>query len=129
MTARERLALTVDRLLGRTGEGGSMVHALLTVTVEPFTDGDIDAFYETTREKLGDAYQLLNHVKWQGGYADVMRVETPISTARVKRYYRAAAGRGYSLSFEAREDIYPRVSRWCDYIASTLRVGEEMAKP
>jgi hypothetical protein len=112
-----------------TGEGGSMVHALLTVTVEPFTDGDVDAFYETTREKLGDAYQMLNHVKWQGGYADVMRVETPISTARVKRYYRAAGGRGYSLSFEAREDIYPRVSRWCDYIASTLRVGEEMAKP
>ena len=112
-----------------TGEGGSLVHALLTVTVERFADGGIEAYYEGTREKLGDAYQLLNHVSWQGGYADVMRVETPISTARVKRYYRAAAGRGYSLSFEAREDIYPRVSRWCDYIASTLRVGEEMRKP
>jgi hypothetical protein len=111
------------------GEDGSLVHALLTVTVEPFAEGDVAAYYEGTREKLGDAYQLLNHVSWQGGFADVMRVETPISTSRVKRYYRAGSGHGYSLSFEAREDIYPRVSRWCDYIASTLKVGGEMTRP
>jgi len=112
-----------------TDEGSSPVHALLTVTVEPAPEGGLDGYYEFTREKLGEAYQLLGHVPWQGGYADVMRVETPLSTARVKRYYRVAGERGYSLSFEAREDIYPRVSRWCDYIASTLKVAEEMSGP
>jgi len=106
-------------------EGHGLIHALLTVTVEPIREGGLDGYYEFTREKLGDAYQLLNHVKWQGGYADVMRVETPLSTSRVKRYYRVAGARGYSLSFEAREDIYPRVSRWCDYIASTLKLDGE----
>jgi hypothetical protein len=32
-------------------------------------------------------------------------------------------GRAYGLTFEAREDVFPRVSRWCDLVAGTLRVG------
>ena len=38
------------------------------------------------------------------------------------------AGAAYSLAFEAREDVFPRVSRWCDLIASTLRVGPGAAR-
>ena len=45
----------------------------------------------------------------------------------VKRYYFAEGGRGCSLSFEAREDVFPRASRWADYIASTLRLAPETA--
>jgi hypothetical protein len=41
----------------------------------------------------------------------------------IKRYYFADGGRGCSLSFEAREDVFPRAARWADYIASTLRLG------
>ena len=53
-----------------------------------------------------------------------MRTETPVAISYVKRYYFAQGGRGCSLSFEAREDVFPRASRWADYIASTLRFGE-----
>ena len=58
-----------------------------------------------------------------------MRTETPVAVSYVKRYYFAQGGRGYSLTFEAREDVFPRVSRWADYIASTLRFGERGGAP
>jgi hypothetical protein len=54
---------------------------------------------------------------------DVMRTETPMAISFVKRFYFASAGRGCSLTFEARDDVFPRSSRWADYIASTLRFG------
>jgi hypothetical protein len=49
-----------------------------------------------------------------------MRTETPVAVAYVKRFYFAREGKGCSLSFEAREDVFPRASRWADFIASTL---------
>ena len=54
-----------------------------------------------------------------------MGAETPMSASRVKRFYLVAGGRGYSLAFEAREDVFARVSRWCDLIAETFKVGAE----
>ena len=52
-----------------------------------------------------------------------MRIETPVAISYVKRFYFAEGGRGCSLTFEAREDVFPRASRWADFIASTLRFG------
>ncbi len=99
-------------------------------TVEPLPVGnDLESHYQTTREKLGDAFQILSHARWKGGYTDVMRTETQISSSRVKRFYRAADGRAVSLSFEARDDVFARVAPWCDQIAATLRLGTEPATP
>lgn len=107
--------------------GGQTVHASLTLTVETVAgDGGLDAYYSEMRRKLGDSFVILDHKPWKDGYRDVMRAETPVSTSRVKRFFRAADGRGYSLAFEAREDVYARVSRWCDLIADTFKVGAEL---
>jgi hypothetical protein len=106
------------------------VHASLGVTVEALPrGGDLDSFYQATREKLGDAFQILGHTRWRNGFADSMRTETQLTTSRIKRFYRVADGRGVVLSCEAREDVYPRVTRWCDQIAATLRVGDETRTP
>ncbi|MGE0453771.1 MAG: hypothetical protein AB7O37_12405 [Vicinamibacteria bacterium] len=103
------------------------VHASLTLSVEPLAAGtDLDAYYDATRRKLGDAYQVLSHGPWSGGYVDVLRAETPVAVSRVKRYFRTQDQRGFSLSFEARDDVFPRVSRWCDAVASTFRTGSEV---
>ena len=108
-------------------KGGQTVHASLTVTVEPLgPGGNLDSLYEASRAKLGDAFPLLSHAPWPpNGYVDVMRSETPVTVSRVKRFYRARDGRGYALTFEAREDVFPRVSRWYDLIASTFQAGPE----
>lgn len=111
-------------------EKGQTVHASLTVTVEPVpAGGDLDAYYKATRDKQGESFQIINHGPWKDGYLDLMRAETPMATSRVKRFYRASSGRGYSLTFEAREDAYGKVSRWCDLIAGTFKVGAEVAQP
>jgi hypothetical protein len=68
----------------------------------------------------------VSHAPWRNGYLDVLYSETPIAESRVRRYYRVNGARGYSLTFEAREDVYPRVYQWCDIIAGTLRIGSEM---
>jgi hypothetical protein len=103
------------------------VHASLTLTVEDTpADATIDSFHAEARRKLGDAFKPLSHVPWNGGYADVLWVETPMAVSRNKRFYRVAEGRGYTLAFEARDDVYPRVAKWCDMIASTLKVGPEV---
>jgi len=108
---------------------GQTVHASLTATVEPIgDDGSVDAYYEQTRRKLGDAFQIATHMRWKDGWADVMRIETPIASSRVKRFYRAADKRGYSLTFESREDVFPRVQRWYDAIAMTLKIGAELSQ-
>lgn len=105
--------------------GGQTAHSSLTLTVEALgSDQTLETFYQSSRTKLGDAFQILNHGPWgDSGYVDVLRTETPVSVSRVKRYYRTEGPRGYSLTFEAREDAYPRVFRWYDLIASTLRTG------
>jgi hypothetical protein len=103
------------------------VHASLTLTVEPLPSGvTVDGFYDEAVRKLGDPFKVLSHTPWNGGYADVVWVETPMAVSRNKRFYRMAEGRGYTLAFEARDDAYPRVVKWCDMIASTLKVGSEV---
>jgi len=110
-------------------KGGQTVHASLTLTVEDIgPDGTLDAFYESTRQKLGGVFEIIGHQPWRDGYADVMSAETPMAVSRVKRFYRVADGRGYGLAFEAREDVYFRVARWCDLIAGTLLVGPEISQ-
>ena len=110
-------ALAVDK-------GGQTVHASLSVTFEAVPEGGgLDQYYEATRRKLGENFQVTSHAAFRGGYADVMRTETPVAISYVKRFYFAEAGRGCSLTFEARDDVFPRATRWADFIASTLRFG------
>jgi hypothetical protein len=106
------------------------VHASLSLSVEKAPDdGTLDAYYRQSRINLGDSFQVLEHRAWRSGYLDVLRTETPLSSSQVKRYYRVAGSRGYSLTLEARDDVFPRVSRWYDLIVSTFRVGEELKTP
>ena len=106
------------------------VHASLTLTVEALPgNATVEGFYNEAMRKLGEAFKVISHTPWNGGYADVIWVETPMAVSRNKRFYRMADGRGYTVAFEARDDVYPRVSKWCDMIASTLKVGSEVGPP
>ena len=117
-------ALAVEK-----GKGGT-VHASLSVTLEKLADGSgLEAYYLATRERLGDNFQVVSHAAFKGGYVDVMRIETPVAMSYVKRYYFAEGTRGCSLSFEAREDVFQRASRWADFIASTVRFGDGAGEP
>ncbi len=108
-------------------KNGRTAHASLTLAVQKVPGvGDLEAYYKSIRQSLGDPFPVLSHEPWNGGYADLMRTETPVSEQRIKRYYRVAGGRGYSLTCEAREDVFARMDRWCDIIASSLRVGNEV---
>ncbi len=119
------LAQYVSPALAADKGGRGTVHASLSVTFEAVPEaGGLEQYYVSTRERLGDNFQIVNHATFKGGYVDVMKVETPIAMSYVKRYYFAENGRGCSLSFDAREDVFPRASRWADYIASTLQFGE-----
>jgi hypothetical protein len=107
-----------------TDKGRGTVHASLSVTLEKVADaGGLEPYYLSTRQRLGDNFQVVSHASFKGGYVDVMRTETTIAISYIKRFYFAEGDRGCSLSFEAREDVFPRASRWADYIASTLRFG------
>jgi hypothetical protein len=109
------------------GRGGT-VHASLSVSLEKVADGQgLDPYYQATRERLGENFQVVSHAAFKGGYVDVMRIETPVAMSYVKRFYFAEGPRGCSLSFEAREDVFPRASRWADYIASTVQFGDPKA--
>ena len=111
-------------------EGRQTVHAALTLTSEAAPgDGSLDAFYKAIRLRLGEPSQVLDHAPWKDGYVDLERSESPVSISRVKRFYRVHQGRGYTLAFEARDDVFHRVSRWCDIIAATLAVGPEVTQP
>jgi hypothetical protein len=111
-------------------ENGQTVHAALTLTSEAAPgDGSLDAFYKALRARLGEPSRLTSHGPWRDGYADVERSESPMAVSRVKRFYRVHQGRGYTVAFEAREDVFHRVSRWCDIIAATLAVGPEVTRP
>lgn len=103
------------------------VHASLMLTVEPLPPGStLESFHQAARQKLGDAYKVVSHTPWNGGFVDALWVETPMAVSRSKRFYRVAEGHGYTLAFEARDDIYPRVTKWWDIIASTLKIGSEV---
>ncbi len=107
--------------------GGQTVHASLTLTAEPVPAGTTSAaFYRAANAKLGENFQLISHSEWKDGFVDLLRTETPMAESRGKRFYRVAEGRGYSLAFEARDDVYPRVSRWCDMIAASFKAGPEI---
>jgi hypothetical protein len=100
------------------------IHAALSVTLEALpAGGGLREYYDATRLKLGENYQVSSHQAFRGGFVDIMKTETPMAVSYIKRYYFAEAGRACSLSFEAREDVFPRAARWADYIASTLRLG------
>ena len=106
---------------------GNTGHASLTLAVQPGPgDGSLEAYYNSVRASLGDSFPVLSHTAWNGGWADLMRTETQVSESRIKRYYRVAAGKGYSLTCEAEEEQWSRMDRWCDIIASSLRVGAEV---
>ena len=108
-------------------KGGQTVHASLTLTAEPVPAGATSAsFYQAANAKLGESFQLISHSDWKDGFVDLLRTETPMADSRGKRFYRVAEGRGYSLAFEARDDVYPRVSRWCDMIAASFKAGAEI---
>ena len=108
-------------------KGSQTVHASLTVTAEPLPAGaTLGSFYAAANAKHGEAFQLISHSEWKDGFVDLLRTETPMAESRGKRFYRVAGGRGYTLAFEARGDVYPRVSRWCDMIAASFKAGPEM---
>jgi hypothetical protein len=109
-------ALGVDR-------DRSTIHASLVLTAEPFTGG-LDRFYDATRHRLGEAFKVTGHDEWKGGYLDTERIETQVSQSRARRFYWASKERGYTLLFEAREDVFHRVSAWCDLIAGTFEVSK-----
>ena len=52
-----------------------------------------------------------------------MKTETPLAVSRQQALLLRRRGAGVLAGFEAREDVFQRVSRWADLIASTLRVG------
>ena len=107
-------------------QGRQTVHASLTVTLEAVPKGaGLQGYYDSTRRKLGDNFVVTNHSVFKGGFVDVMRTETPVTISYVKRFYFTEGERGCSLTFEAREDVFPRASRWADYIASTVRFGTD----
>ena len=110
--------------------GRQTIHAYLNLGVEPLEPGiGLDDYYLGTRKKLGEAFLVLSHSRWRDGYVDVAQMETQVAVSRVKRFYRIDKGRGYSLSFEAREDVHLRVSRWYDLIASTFKTESELTTP
>jgi hypothetical protein len=105
-------------------EGGQALHASLSVTFERVPEGGgLREYYDASRRRLGENFQITSHAAFREGYVDVMRTETPVAVTYVKRFYFAREGRGCSLAFEAREDVFLPASRWADYIASTLRLG------
>ena len=108
-------------------EDGRTIHATLSLTAEPAPAGGLDGYYKAVRARLGEAFSPSSHQPWRDGYADLERIETQMATSRARRYFRVHGGHGYVLSCEARDDVFHRVSRWCDIIAATLAVGPEVA--
>jgi hypothetical protein len=108
-------------------EEGQTVHATLSLTGEPAAAGGLEGYYQAVRSRLGEAFSPTRHEPWRDGYADLERIETQVATSRAKRYFRVHGRRGYVLACEARDDVFHRVARWCDIIASTLAVGPEVA--
>jgi hypothetical protein len=106
------------------------VHASLTITAEPLpAGGTLERFHKASQDKLGEAYKLFNHSSWKDGHVDTLVSETQFAMYRSKRFYRVANGRGYTLAFEARDDIYHRAQRWFDMIANSFKVGAELGTP
>jgi len=100
-------------------KGAETVKASLTVSVEPAANG-LDGYYKAVKQKLGPNFGVVTHARWKDGYADVLHVETPMASSYIKRFFGVSGGRGYSLTFESRSDVYHRAAPWFDLIADTL---------
>ena len=100
---------------------------LVIVAIVLLSAGGLDGYYQAVRARLGEAFSPSSHQPWRDGYADLERIETQVATSRARRYFRVSDDRGYVLACEARDDVFHRVARWCDMIASTLAVGPEVA--
>ena len=104
-------------------KGRETVHASLSVTFEAVPDGGGLARVlrgdppQARRQLPGDEPRRPSRAATWTSCAPRRRWRSTF----VKRFYFAQGGRGCSLSFEAREDVFPRASRWADFIASTLR--------
>ena len=103
--------------------------ASLTVTAEPAPPGGLDGFHAAVRKRLGETLLVLTSLSWRGGRVEMGRTETPLAVLRVKRYYWVSPTRGYTIACEGREDVFPRVTRWCDVIASTLEIDGRPLPP
>jgi hypothetical protein len=99
---------------------GTTAHASLMLTAEPAGAGGLAAYYQRTREGLGSGFRLVSHREVPDGYVDEMVVDTPVSTSRSRRFYRAAGTRACLLAFDAGDDVYWDVAPWFDLIAGTL---------
>jgi hypothetical protein len=105
------------------------VHASLTVAVEAAAGQTVDEFHDASRGRLGEAYKMLSQQSSGEVRLDVMAVETPVAESRIKRSYRVAEGRGYTVSCEVREDAYTLVVRWCEAIDATFQAGAAGGRP
>jgi hypothetical protein len=122
-SSRETLLLQYASPAVAMDRGQQSVHASLTLIVEPTSASDeLDSYYDATLKKLGEAFRVVSHDPWRGGggWVDVMAVESAVSESRIKRFFAVRGPRGYSLVFESREDVFPRVHRWADFIAATF---------
>ena len=106
-------------------KGGQTVHASLTLTVEHVPAGG-----DRRRLLPGDAGEARRDLPAPEPHPVEGRLRRRRCARRRRWRSRAASasiacaeGRGYTLAFEARDDVYPRVSRWCDMIAATLEGG------
>ena len=99
------------------------IHAGLSVTLERAPQGGLTEYYDTTRRNLGDNFVVISHQPTKNGFVDVMRTESSLAVSFIERYYLVEGERACSLSFDARDDVFPHSSRWADLIASTLRLG------
>ncbi len=100
------------------------IHATLSISVDPPpADGRVGTYRQSVREKLGENFQLVSHAPWRDGYVDVLAVDTSLASSRIKRYYRVSGTHGYSLICESRDDVFSRLSGWCDAIAETFTIS------
>lgn len=121
-SSSERLLVQYTSPAWAADRGRDTVHTSFSVTVESLPPAaTLASFYSTVLERQGDPLQVETHRPWgAAGFVDAARVETSLSTARQKRFYRVAGGYGYTLAFEGREDTFQRAAAWCDQIAATF---------
>lgn len=100
------------------------IHATLSISVDsPPADGRVATYRQSIRQMLGENFQIISQAPWRDGYVDVLAVDTQLASSRIKRFYRVSGSHGYSLFCESREDVFVRISGWCDSIAETLTIG------
>jgi len=128
-SGRDRLLMQFTSPALAAEDDGRTVHAALTLTVESLPEeSDLESFYTSARERLNPSFDVWRHEPWGDGYEDLMHTETSMASSREKRFYRVSGGRGYTLSFVGRDDVFHLVSSWFDTIAGSLKVGSEVTQ-